>query len=145
MLAQDVILEGAVARTPDEVRMRIQTYAIAAAEGIGLFTDSLSSLQQIESFWSWRSNTPKAIVQCGPSSIHFDISLEMPLLYDLVTATREWATKEGLIGTDIYAVYGYGHVGDGNMHLTVRCNMATSRMIKLINQDALLLDPCIER
>ncbi|CDS07616.1 hypothetical protein LRAMOSA01565 [Lichtheimia ramosa] len=91
MLDQGVVLEGAVARTPEE----------------------------IERFWSWRSNTPKAIVQCGPTSIHFDISLEMPLLYDLVTATRDWATKEGLIGTDIYAVYGYGHVGDGNMHLTI--------------------------
>lgn len=108
---------------------------------------TISSQQQIESFWSWRSNTPRAIVQCGPSSIHFDISLEMPLLYDLVTATREWATKEGLIGTDIYAVYGYGHVGDGNMHLTVRCIMLTfsRRMTRLINQDAPLLDPCIER
>lgn len=73
-------------------------------------------------------------MQCGPTSIHFDISLEMPLLYDLVTATRDWATKEGLIGTDIYAVYGYGHVGDGNMHLTV-CLLSMSWKTMWINDD----------
>ncbi|KAG2223540.1 hypothetical protein INT45_000860 [Circinella minor] len=91
MLEKKIILEGDVARTPDE----------------------------IERFWSWRNNVPRAIVQTGPTSIHFDVSLELPLLYKLVEDTRAWATKEGMIGRDIGAVYGYGHVGDGNMHLTI--------------------------
>ncbi|CAO0792084.1 unnamed protein product [Mucor circinelloides] len=70
-------------------------------------------------FWSWRTKLPRAIVQTGPSSIHFDISLPLPLLYKLVEETRAWATAEGLIPNDILAIYGYGHVGDGNLHLTI--------------------------
>lgn len=41
------------------------------------------------------------------------------MLYMLVQDTRSWATEEGLIGKDLVAIYGYGHVGDGNMHLTI--------------------------
>ncbi|KAI9315106.1 hypothetical protein BX666DRAFT_1959444 [Dichotomocladium elegans] len=93
MLKQNVFLEGAIARTPAEIAR----------------------------FWSWRDNVPKAIVQTGPTSIHFDISLKLPLLYKVVEDTRAWAVKEGLIGTKIRAVYGYGHVGDGNLHLTIPC------------------------
>ncbi|KAI7899913.1 uncharacterized protein BX663DRAFT_488899 [Cokeromyces recurvatus] len=70
-------------------------------------------------FWSWRTKLPRAIVQNGPSSIHFDISLPLPRLYQLVEDTRSWAIAEGLIPNDIVAVYGYGHVGDGNLHLTI--------------------------
>ncbi|KAI9488852.1 hypothetical protein BDB00DRAFT_846393 [Zychaea mexicana] len=88
---KEIILDGQVARTPDE----------------------------IERFWSWRNNVPKAIVQQGPTSIHFDVSLDLPLLYKLVEDTRAWAIADGMIGRDIVAIYGYGHVGDGNMHLTI--------------------------
>ncbi|KAF7721039.1 hypothetical protein EC973_005537 [Apophysomyces ossiformis] len=38
---------------------------------------------------------------------------------ELVQDTREWALAEGMIGKDIVSVYGYGHVGDGNMHLSI--------------------------
>ncbi|KAG0172680.1 hypothetical protein DFQ30_009907 [Apophysomyces sp. BC1015] len=71
------------------------------------------------SFWSWRNMLPKAIVESGPSSIHFDVSLPLPRLNQLVEDTRDWALAEGLIGNDIVAVYGFGHVGDGNMHLSI--------------------------
>ncbi|KAI8140461.1 hypothetical protein BJV82DRAFT_622650 [Fennellomyces sp. T-0311] len=91
LLDEGVILEGKIARTPEE----------------------------IQRFWSWRDNVPKAIVQTGPTSIHFDVSVELPLLYKLVEDSRAWATAEGMIGRDIGAIYGYGHVGDGNMHLTI--------------------------
>lgn len=77
------------------------------------------TLEDRSMFWSWRTKLPRAIVQTGPSSIHFDISLPLPRLYQLVQDTRQWATEEGMIPHDIGAVFGYGHVGDGNLHLTI--------------------------
>jgi FAD/FMN-containing dehydrogenase len=70
-------------------------------------------------YWSRRTKLPGAMVQNGPSSIHFDISLSSARLYQLVKDARSWAHKEGLIRNDIVIVYGYGHVGDGNLHLTI--------------------------
>lgn len=91
LLQEGLIKDGAIASTPEDRAM----------------------------YWSWRTKLPGAIVKTGPSSIHFDISLPLPRLYALVEETRKWATEEGLIPNDIGAVFGYGHVGDGNLHLTI--------------------------
>ncbi|KAI8988713.1 hypothetical protein BDB01DRAFT_719382 [Pilobolus umbonatus] len=69
--------------------------------------------------WSWRTKTPQAIVKNAPSSIHFDVSLPLPKLYQLVLETRAWAQSEGLIPNELVGIFGYGHVGDGNLHLTI--------------------------
>ncbi|CAM0137888.1 D-2-hydroxyglutarate dehydrogenase, mitochondrial [Umbelopsis sp. WA50703] len=91
LLEQDIASDGAIASTPEKR----------------------------ESFWSWRTKLPPAIVQTGPHSIHFDISMPIPKLYQVVYDTRAWMDKQGIIGRDVKAVYGYGHVGDGNLHLTI--------------------------
>jgi FAD/FMN-containing dehydrogenase len=43
------------------------------------------------------------------------------VLYDLVDATRDKLTQAGLIGEGkpVVDVVGYGHLGDGNIHLNV--------------------------
>jgi len=45
--------------------------------------------------------------------------MPLPMLYTLVGATRAWLQDKGWLGTEILEVYGYGHVGDGNLHLTI--------------------------
>jgi (R)-2-hydroxyglutarate---pyruvate transhydrogenase len=59
---------------------------------------------QRESFWSWRTKLPPAIVQTGPHSIHFDISMPIAKLYQVVYDTRDWMNKQGIIGRDVVAV-----------------------------------------
>jgi D-lactate dehydrogenase (cytochrome) len=102
---QQLIEDGAIARTSEE-RLR---------------------------YWSWRTKLPRAIVQNGPSSIHFDISLPLPRLYQLVNDTREWAHREGLIPNDIVAIYGYGHVGDGNLHLTIPALRDDQKLVEKVD------------
>ncbi|KAI8093077.1 uncharacterized protein BX664DRAFT_328869 [Halteromyces radiatus] len=114
-----VIMETAGTDPEYENKKAIKFTEDLLKEGIALNGIVAKDEAEATSFWSWRTMLPRAIVQQGPSSIHFDISLPLPLLYQLVTDTRAWARENDMIGKDIHAIFGYGHVGDGNMHLSI--------------------------
>ncbi|KAG2172920.1 hypothetical protein INT44_004661 [Umbelopsis vinacea] len=114
-----VVMETAGSIEEDEAK-RVQNF-LDELRSSDIATDGAiaTTAEARESFWSWRTKLPPAIVQTGPHSIHFDISMPIPKLYQVVYDTRDWMNKQGIIGRDVVAVYGYGHVGDGNLHLTI--------------------------
>ncbi|EGV64601.1 D-lactate ferricytochrome c oxidoreductase [Yamadazyma tenuis] len=78
---------------------------------------------QVKSLWSWRESLPEASNSAG-GVYKYDVSLPLSDLYGLVDAAGEKLAEAGLVDMDdeskpVVGAVGYGHVGDGNLHLNV--------------------------
>lgn len=75
---------------------------------------------QAKALWSLREGITECLGKDG-GTYKYDMSAPLPVLYDLVDATRDKLTQAGLIGEGkpVVDVVGYGHLGDGNIHLNV--------------------------
>jgi D-2-hydroxyglutarate dehydrogenase len=75
-----------------------------------------ADLGQAEALWALREQIGPA---CGNAGLvyKYDVSLPLPLMYDLVEAVRE-RLPEGKHPSGAVVV-GYGHLGDSNLHLNV--------------------------
>lgn len=69
-------------------------------------------LEQAENFWRLREGTATATKKSGKYVNKFDVSIRISEMYSLVEKVREKVGEHG-------EVMGYGHVGDGNLHLTI--------------------------
>ncbi|XP_041667997.1 D-2-hydroxyglutarate dehydrogenase, mitochondrial isoform X2 [Cheilinus undulatus] len=67
---------------------------------------------KIKALWSMRERVTEALTHDG-FTYKYDISLPLERLYQLVTDMREH------LGDRAKSVVGYGHVGDGNLHLNI--------------------------
>ncbi|ORX91796.1 hypothetical protein K493DRAFT_303790 [Basidiobolus meristosporus CBS 931.73] len=88
---------------------------------------------QYTNLWSIRESLGEA---CGaPVPIYkYDISLPVPVLYDLVEELRARLVEHGMMGPQgpVSDVVGFGHIGDGNLHLTVFAKELDSKVKSLI-------------
>jgi FAD/FMN-containing dehydrogenase len=77
---------------------------------------------QIKELWTWREGIAEALNRWG-GCYKYDFSIPLRRFYSIVEDTREHLTKAGLVGdTDefpVVDVMGYGHMGDGNLHLNI--------------------------
>ncbi|PLW26706.1 hypothetical protein PCASD_20758 [Puccinia coronata f. sp. avenae] len=79
---------------------------------------------QLQSIWSFRELIPESVAKHG-STYKYDLSVPLPVMYSIVEETRERFIQHGLLAPDgsegdlLRAVVGYGHIGDGNLHLNV--------------------------
>lgn len=77
---------------------------------------------QIVDLWSWREGIPEATRHWG-GVYRYDVSIPLPQLYDLVGDARSQLKKAGVLtgGPDspVVDAVGFGHMGDGNLHLNV--------------------------
>ncbi|KAL5117469.1 D-lactate ferricytochrome c oxidoreductase [Pleosporales sp. CAS-2024a] len=77
---------------------------------------------QIQELWSWREGITECLGHDG-GVYKYDLSIPIHELYDLVNETRDRLTEAGLVGTEnshpVVDVVGYGHMGDGNLHLNI--------------------------
>lgn len=78
---------------------------------------------QIQALWQWREGVSEASAKWG-GVYKYDVSLPLPVMWDLVRATEERLKASDLISKDddtkpVYSVIGYGHIGDGNLHLNI--------------------------
>ncbi|ELK32678.1 D-2-hydroxyglutarate dehydrogenase, mitochondrial [Myotis davidii] len=80
----------------------------------GLVTDGTLATDQgkIKMLWALRERITEALTRDG-YVYKYDISLPVDRLYDLVTDVR------ARLGSQAKHVVGYGHLGDGNLHLNV--------------------------
>jgi (R)-2-hydroxyglutarate---pyruvate transhydrogenase len=89
---------------------------------------------QISQLWSWREGIPECLGHFG-GCYKYDLSVPLAELYKLVDDTRVRMSKAGLVGnTDAHPVVdvvGYGHMGDGNLHL----NIPTRRFDKQVEKE----------
>lgn len=70
-----------------------------------------TDLTKIQSIWALRENLAEALKRRG-YTYKYDISLPTEKMYDIVEMMRE--KMKG-----VCTVYGYGHLGDGNLHLNL--------------------------
>jgi (R)-2-hydroxyglutarate---pyruvate transhydrogenase len=70
---------------------------------------------QLKSLWSIREGVTEGLAHAGGGVYKYDLSVSLEHLYDLVEETR--ARMKDLPG--VIDVVGFGHIGDGNLHLNV--------------------------
>lgn len=78
---------------------------------------------QLRTLWTWREGIAEASQQFG-GVYKYDVSLPLDSMYSLVEAVQERLKKLNLSSTEdeskpVYEAVGYGHIGDGNLHLNV--------------------------
>lgn len=78
---------------------------------------------QLRNLWNWRESIPEASTMNG-GVYKYDVSLPLNDLYSLVEASSERLRNEGLVDFEdsakpVVEAIGYGHLGDGNLHLNV--------------------------
>ncbi|KAM9708718.1 D-2-hydroxyglutarate dehydrogenase, mitochondrial [Menidia menidia] len=79
-----------------------------------LVTDGTVATEEakIKALWSMRERVTEALTHDG-FTYKYDISLPVERIYQLVTEMRQH------LGDRAKSVVGYGHVGDGNLHLNI--------------------------
>lgn len=115
---------------------KLETFLGNAMEE-GLVDDGIIAQDdtQVKSLWSWRESIPEAST-IGGGVYKYDVSLPLADLYGLVEEANVKLAKAGIVGLDdeskpVVDAIGYGHVGDGNLHLNV-CVREYSKEIEAV-------------
>lgn len=91
---------------------KLEAFLLHAMEN-GLVSDGAlaQDFNQASSFWHIREGIPEALMKAG-AVYKYDLSLPVDKMYDLVEEMRiRLGAKANVVG--------YGHLGDGNLHLNV--------------------------
>lgn len=88
---------------------------------------------QVGSLWALRESVPEAAGKYG-SVYKYDLSMPIPKMNELVEDMRARFTQKGLLGADkpIKTVVGYGHIGDGNLHINIVAEKYSPEIEQLI-------------
>ncbi|RKP12922.1 hypothetical protein BJ684DRAFT_20563 [Piptocephalis cylindrospora] len=86
---------------------------------------------QSQSLWGLRESIPEACSKAG-AVYKYDVSMPQSVLYQLVEDMREHMRSKGALGSKVTDVIGYGHVGDGNLHLNISAPKYTDEVQSLI-------------
>ena len=107
------------------VQDRMESFVEALGEGSfdGIISQDLESMKRL---WSFREHVPVKMAKLGPN-LKFDLSLPQSEYYALVNLVREKYSNS----TNVIKIVGYGHVGDGNLHLNIALQSACSDELKL--------------
>ena len=96
-------------------REKLETFLEGAMEN-GLVEDGViaENETQAQALWELRESLPEAVQKAATGgSLKYDLSLPMDQFYAIIEETRR------RVGDLRAEVVGYGHVGDGNLHLNV--------------------------
>ncbi|KAJ6378878.1 hypothetical protein OIU78_028985 [Salix suchowensis] len=93
-------------------REKLEAFLLHSMES-GLISDGVlaQDINQASSFWRIREGVPEALMRAGPV-YKYDLSLPVEKMYSLVEEMRARLGQSA-------NVVGYGHLGDGNLHLNV--------------------------
>ncbi|GMM28486.1 D-lactate dehydrogenase [Martiniozyma asiatica (nom. inval.)] len=91
---------------------------------------------QLRTLWYWRESVSEASQQFG-GVYKYDVSLPLSSMYSLVEAVKERLISLDLLSTEdsskpVYDAVGYGHIGDGNLHLNVAVREYTKDVEKAL-------------
>lgn len=91
---------------------KLEAFLLGSMQG-GLISDGAlaQDINQASAFWSIREGIPEALMKAG-AVYKYDLSLPVEKMYDLV---KEMRVRLGSSAN----VVGYGHLGDGNLHLNI--------------------------
>lgn len=103
---------------------KIETFLGNAMEE-GLVDDGIIAQDetQLRNLWSWRESIPEASAHAG-GVYKYDVSIPLANLYGLVEAASQKLNGAEMVDFDdeskpVVEAIGYGHLGDGNLHLNV--------------------------
>ncbi|KAK7064384.1 hypothetical protein R3P38DRAFT_3383000 [Favolaschia claudopus] len=107
-------------REHDEEKLNDLLTTLLDAETPLITTGVLSqNPAQFSSLWALREGVTEAVSKEG-KAYKYDISIPLASFKDVVDATRDRLRSKGLLGEHaVKHVLGYGHVGDGNLHLNI--------------------------
>ncbi|CAG8468071.1 9692_t:CDS:10 [Ambispora leptoticha] len=90
-------------------------------------------ITQIKDLWSFRENIPEAISKAG-AMYKYDISMPVPVLYQMVEDMKNRLVEANMLGENkpVTNVIGFGHVGDGNLHLNITATHYDPKITELI-------------
>ena len=77
--------------------------------------------KQAAALWELRESITPALTAAG-YVYKYDVSLPVPRMYELVEATRARLQDAGYGEDGGVRPVGFGHLGDGNLHLNVSCS-----------------------
>jgi (R)-2-hydroxyglutarate---pyruvate transhydrogenase len=83
---------------------------------------------QLKSLWNIREGITEGLAHAGGGVYKYDLSVSLEYLYDLVEETRH--RMKDVPG--VVDVVGFGHIGDGNMHLNVVVEKYSSEIERLL-------------
>lgn len=91
---------------------------------------------QLKSLWLWRELIPEASTSKG-GVYKYDVSLPLLDLHGLVDAANERLQAAGISSVEdaakpVVEAIGYGHIGDGNLHLNVCVRRYASEVEKVL-------------
>ncbi|KAG8662762.1 D-2-hydroxyglutarate dehydrogenase, mitochondrial isoform X2 [Manihot esculenta] len=91
---------------------KLEAFLLRSMES-GLISDGVlaQDINQASSFWRIREGIPEALMRAGPV-YKYDLSLPVENMYNLVEDMRVRLAEKA-------KVVGYGHLGDGNLHLNI--------------------------
>ena len=96
--------------------------------------------KQLDSLWSVRESITESLAirarESGGRVFKYDFSIPVGKLYDLVTDTRQrmMALAPELCADEKVLVVGYGHMGDGNLHLNVLVRSGDPADVRKVEQ-----------
>lgn len=91
---------------------------------------------QLKNLWTWREAISEAST-IGGGVYKYDVSIPLADLYSLVEDTSARLKEAGIVDIDddskpVVEAIGYGHVGDGNLHLNVCVREYSKEIEKLL-------------
>ncbi|KAF3785155.1 D-2-hydroxyglutarate dehydrogenase [Nymphaea thermarum] len=119
--------------TESHDKEKLESFLMKSMEG-GLISDGVvaQDMNQTSSFWRIREGISEALVRAG-AVYKYDLSLPVEKIYEIV---EEMRSRLGQSAT----VLGYGHLGDGNLHLNVSVPEYDDK-VQLMASIKKLLDP----
>ena len=90
---------------------------------------------EVSNLWQWRELVPEALGK-GGGVYKYDVSIPLSQLYDIVGDVGKRLEEAGVVGDSdefpVIAAAGYGHIGDGNLHLNVPVLRYDKKVEKLL-------------
>jgi D-2-hydroxyglutarate dehydrogenase len=105
------ILVEASGSFPVQDRLERFIEAVSSQDTAGVVAFDSEGIRKL---WSYREIIPVEMARLGPN-LKYDVSLPLSDYYQLVHAVRKKFDSHDNVGR----IAGYGHVGDGNLHLNI--------------------------
>ncbi|PVF94954.1 putative DLD2-D-lactate dehydrogenase [Serendipita vermifera] len=104
----------------DEAKLQEFLEEVVSDESLVLTGVLAQSQEHFSQLWALRESIPEAISKEG-KAYKYDISVPISKFEEVVRVVRERLQERGLYKTagGVREVVGYGHIGDGNLHLNV--------------------------
>ncbi|CAF0983213.1 unnamed protein product, partial [Brachionus calyciflorus] len=105
-------------------------YSKLSEKGLGLNGIIAENKSQFKFLWSLRERIAESLTRDG-YNYKYDISLPINKMYDLVMDTRK-RFKDNNAEKEFRRCIGYGHLGDGNLHLNVTSTTYDDKIFGLL-------------